>query len=205
MNLPGELRNNIYSFALVEDETIQMSTTSANGEQFQWREPGLLSVSKRVRAETRAIYYSKNRFLICIRCDTVEQACPWIKDKRSLCRFIGEGTNESDISLQFRLSTKGKLKFWIALTSLFCGMKFGSDYCTDPRHFYREKLGDDFPINFRLGDGSYVRESYKLADLENLKESFYKWATFRGWDGRLKYELDRNLRDGSWTLEKLGS
>lgn len=56
LELPGELRNRIYRYALVAQERIEL-LTSENKKQ-----PALLGVSRQVRRETIKIYYDENSF-----------------------------------------------------------------------------------------------------------------------------------------------
>ena len=55
-DLPAELRNTIYRYALVETVQIDVSPSG------RVREPALLRTSKGIRRETLSIYYSENRF-----------------------------------------------------------------------------------------------------------------------------------------------
>ncbi|KAK3617303.1 hypothetical protein LTR56_025371 [Elasticomyces elasticus] len=50
--LPPELRINIYELVLLRDSLVDA----------QWREPALLSVSRRVRDEASSVYYKGNQF-----------------------------------------------------------------------------------------------------------------------------------------------
>ena len=59
LGLPGELRNRIYQFCLVE------GVVDLNSKQFP--EPSLLSTCKEVRAEAGSIFYNENKFIITIQ------------------------------------------------------------------------------------------------------------------------------------------
>lgn len=60
--LPAELRNNIYTFALVNTEPVDIDSSC--------NEPGLLLVNRQIRAEARKIYYTSNQFFVVIQdCD----------------------------------------------------------------------------------------------------------------------------------------
>ena len=59
LGLPAEVRNRIYRFALIENDVLELSATSPTP-------PGLLIVSKQIREETVAMYYTENRFILVI-------------------------------------------------------------------------------------------------------------------------------------------
>lgn len=58
LKLPAELRNQIYHFALVEDEPVRVSDPRLHRR----REPSLLSVCRQIRDESTEIYYGANNF-----------------------------------------------------------------------------------------------------------------------------------------------
>ncbi|KAK5704352.1 hypothetical protein LTR97_003370 [Elasticomyces elasticus] len=58
LDLPPELRNAIYEYALVIHQPITISKTS------QWTQPGLLRACKQIRQEAAPIYYGMNQFHI---------------------------------------------------------------------------------------------------------------------------------------------
>ncbi|KAI7362801.1 hypothetical protein KC336_g21649, partial [Hortaea werneckii] len=55
LQLPGELRNQIYRYALVSDKAIEITPTGPG-------EPPLLSTCVTIRRETKGIYYPENNF-----------------------------------------------------------------------------------------------------------------------------------------------
>ncbi|RMY76479.1 hypothetical protein D0863_01938 [Hortaea werneckii] len=55
LQLPGELRNQIYRYALVSDKAIEITPTGPG-------EPPLLSTCVTIRRETKGIYYPENDF-----------------------------------------------------------------------------------------------------------------------------------------------
>ncbi|KAK5121490.1 hypothetical protein LTR85_005323 [Meristemomyces frigidus] len=57
LDLPAELRNLIYAFAVVQDEPIPIPT-----EAPYIQEPALLATNRQVRAECLPIYYGSNTF-----------------------------------------------------------------------------------------------------------------------------------------------
>ena len=62
LQLPPELRNKIYSFALVEDNAIMVSERSdITGDPPVWV-PGLLATNRQVRTEATPIFYGENTF-----------------------------------------------------------------------------------------------------------------------------------------------
>ena len=60
LGLPAELRNQIWSYALVEDEAIKIPD-DLMPVQIPLH-PGLLSINRQIRAESTPIYYSENTF-----------------------------------------------------------------------------------------------------------------------------------------------
>jgi hypothetical protein len=56
LNLPAELRNQIYKEAVVESDAIEVSRSSVPAE------PGLLRVNRQIRKEVKDIYYRDNLF-----------------------------------------------------------------------------------------------------------------------------------------------
>lgn len=63
LELPAELRNRIYHYALVEEQ-IDVATTYRHGIQII-KAPGLLETCRTARSEASAIYYSLNAFWFC--------------------------------------------------------------------------------------------------------------------------------------------
>lgn len=57
LDLPAELRNVIYEMVLVSQDMVRLTSEDHTA-------PGLLRVNEQIRAESRAIYYCQNRFLI---------------------------------------------------------------------------------------------------------------------------------------------
>ncbi|GIZ46507.1 hypothetical protein CKM354_000963300 [Cercospora kikuchii] len=55
LNLPGEIRNTIYRYALIKTKPMKV-TSKGPGE------PSLLRVCNRIRREARSIYYAENEF-----------------------------------------------------------------------------------------------------------------------------------------------
>ncbi|PPJ51924.1 hypothetical protein CBER1_09369 [Cercospora berteroae] len=55
LNLPGEIRNKIYRYALIEAKPIEVMRKGPG-------EPSLLRVCNRIRREARSIYYAENEF-----------------------------------------------------------------------------------------------------------------------------------------------
>lgn len=72
LNLPAELRNEIYSLALISDALLETSTQyqlierrgsfGAYYMRISLRVPSLLQTSRQIRAETLAIFYGANTF-----------------------------------------------------------------------------------------------------------------------------------------------
>ena len=60
LDLSGELRNQIWRYALVEENAIAIPATNTS-EPLQ---PGLLSVNRQLRAECTDIYYNENTFYL---------------------------------------------------------------------------------------------------------------------------------------------
>ncbi|KAK5127539.1 hypothetical protein LTR85_006879 [Meristemomyces frigidus] len=59
-DLPPELRNRIYRFALVENASVRIERTG-------YARPPLLRTSRQIRAESLSIYYSENKFTVSMR------------------------------------------------------------------------------------------------------------------------------------------
>lgn len=57
MDLPAELRNRIFRFALLQDRMIILSATSPSP-------PALLAVCCQIRSETIHVYYTENKFVL---------------------------------------------------------------------------------------------------------------------------------------------
>jgi len=57
LDLPGEIRNQIYGYAIPRKERVLVSDA----------QPGLIRTCRQVRAETWTMYYKKNIFVICAR------------------------------------------------------------------------------------------------------------------------------------------
>ena len=55
LGLPGELRNHIYSFALIESHEIAVREDDSSG-------PGILQTCRQIRKEARPIFHRNNRF-----------------------------------------------------------------------------------------------------------------------------------------------
>ena len=72
LDLPAELRNEIYTYALVERIPIDV-----NHSRPYLREPAMLFVSRQVRPEALSVWYGENKFLI-------EGSSPAVKFLRSL-------------------------------------------------------------------------------------------------------------------------
>jgi hypothetical protein len=64
--LPPELRNRIFRYALVSDQTIRVGVQSYSSRGRSRRRfgmlPGLINVSKQIRHETQAIFFKENEF-----------------------------------------------------------------------------------------------------------------------------------------------
>ncbi|CAK3936123.1 Hypothetical predicted protein [Lecanosticta acicola] len=58
LNLPAELRNEIYELVLVSSGRIELTTTRPKS----LREPAFLAISRQIRTEATAIYYGSNTF-----------------------------------------------------------------------------------------------------------------------------------------------
>lgn len=59
LSLPAEIRNEIYSLALIEDEPVKVRTVEP-----YLLEPGLLAANKQVRSEALGLWYGENDFEI---------------------------------------------------------------------------------------------------------------------------------------------
>lgn len=59
-DLPAELRNRIYYFALVQDEPLQLISQVYCKTAPTFREPGLLSANRQIRSESLSIFYAQN-------------------------------------------------------------------------------------------------------------------------------------------------
>ena len=63
--LPGELRNRIYRYAVVESEvTIILASYSEEDKTSTFRQPELAMVNKHIRNEVLSIYYAENTFVM---------------------------------------------------------------------------------------------------------------------------------------------
>jgi len=105
--LPGELKNMIYELVLLEPAPVELGkskkepapavrrlcpcgqhhrfiTPRRSVAERTWREPGLLSVSKEIRAEASVVYYSSNSFRLPLNKGKIEQACAWLSAKHDL-------------------------------------------------------------------------------------------------------------------------
>lgn len=92
MNLPAELRNEIYSLALVQDTRIMVSTSLP-----YLKEPALLAVNRQMRSETLPVWYSENVFQI-------NGSSPSVKFLRSL------GSERLQLLKTLRISTGEQLR-----------------------------------------------------------------------------------------------
>lgn len=59
LNLPGELRNQIFDFAVVEPSAIRVTSKGLD-------QPALLKTCRQIRREAGTIYYGSNEFDICL-------------------------------------------------------------------------------------------------------------------------------------------
>ena len=69
LNLPPEIRNTIYSYALVDPGPVRIYCSDRLPEHlenspdpFCWQPPALLQTSRQILAEASAMYYANNRF-----------------------------------------------------------------------------------------------------------------------------------------------
>lgn len=84
LQLPGELRNRIYRYALVTDDDIDVTSTGPG-------EPALLLSSKDIRQESLLIYYRENHFNMRVPDWNGTALVPFMKQLRK----IGEPVSES--------------------------------------------------------------------------------------------------------------
>ena len=88
LSLPPELQILIYSFAPGADNKFEIRRDS------DIREPGLLSVCIKLRAEARPVYFSENRFLVIVRNWDVQAVEKWlVQASRALGRPIAKHMN----------------------------------------------------------------------------------------------------------------
>ncbi|KAF7192845.1 hypothetical protein HII31_05828 [Pseudocercospora fuligena] len=75
LTIAPELRNQIYDLALIEEDSIQVSSTL--------KEPALLSVCRQIRSEARGIWFSENQFTFrVVDCDIslLLKSFAWVQD-----------------------------------------------------------------------------------------------------------------------------
>ena len=81
MDLPAELRNTIYEYALAGDEVVHIHSKRCRHlgrrRPKPWREPGLLRASKVIRSETLLLYYDTRGFEIHITASDCMQFSRW--------------------------------------------------------------------------------------------------------------------------------
>ncbi|KAK4547534.1 hypothetical protein LTR36_000491 [Oleoguttula mirabilis] len=100
MILPAELRNEIYGYVLAEDKVVLIGTIkglckhqdypTANEREGKkslelWREPGMLQMSKAVRAEASAMYYRANKFVARAKLVDFDRLGSWLKQLTKRC------------------------------------------------------------------------------------------------------------------------
>jgi len=144
-NLPAELRNQIYVYALVgaggpkTNKKRAILVGDRNGEDYSqwmiprpkgelkpaWREPGLLQASKQVREEGLSVYYGINNFHIVIGSWTVVKAMEWVRKVFDVC-----GTRIFDrvhISMQIARTPGGVAVMFPIAKLIFEIAPFGDD------------------------------------------------------------------------------
>lgn len=90
LSLPPELRNEIYSLALVKDTPITVSTSLP-----YLKEPALLAVNQQMRSETLPIWYSENTFQINGSSPAVKLLRSLSAEKLRLLKALRINTGES--------------------------------------------------------------------------------------------------------------
>ena len=84
MSLPAELRNKIYTYALVKNSKIGIPKYYQSTEK-KWREPKLLAVCKQIREEARPLYYANNSFEITTYIWQIHMVAAWISSRIGVC------------------------------------------------------------------------------------------------------------------------
>ena len=85
LELPPELRNRIYRFALVEKDSIELGNPG-------FTEPPLLMTSKQIRAEAIQIFHIENNFIMLLRDFDVTKTVKWriiLNAARQRQEFVG--------------------------------------------------------------------------------------------------------------------
>ena len=100
LSIPGEISNEIYRLALIEDNVVDIRlrkrwssmsgwSSASSSEPFMkpspWREPGILEVSKAIRQEASSIYYRSNTFELSLHLVHMDYAVQWLRYVIRLC------------------------------------------------------------------------------------------------------------------------
>lgn len=123
MDLPAELRNQIYTFALVCDEWIVIRDERATKGQKSrktsavttptWHEPALLQASEQLRQEASRIYYESNRFYFGIDTRALSDVYAFIRAKSPEERI------RMEFMLQIQKSRGAHVVGWLSLAKPF--------------------------------------------------------------------------------------
>ena len=142
LGLPGELRNRIYRYVLVSDETIHIDPDC-------FQQPALLRTCTQVRNETSSIYYKENDFEFEVLEFNISALMSWWQHGRShyqvapppasYCEIDEIGTR-ADLLSWLRRAHRGDVPFFVAGERSVWWMK-------NIAHFFKTVriLGDETP------------------------------------------------------------
>ena len=98
LGIPGELRNKIYRYALVEPEKIRLGQCHCCylGLEQPFHRPGLLRTSRQLRDEAEDIYYKENTFSTCVWRLSRPHPGHWVYHKGVTVEIQDPGATPSD-------------------------------------------------------------------------------------------------------------
>lgn len=178
MKLPGELRNRIYELVLGQDQKIAIrdrrtryhhkNEPGLRQKNIRWREPGILSVSKQIRAECIRLYYDGNRFEIYAGSDELAEVLKFLSRKSA-----GEAVTLS-FSIRVLDAKWGDIPDWLQLAKIVYCMDTQKSHVVDIRPY------DDSLSTIACTLQHISKLSIKARDRgllwEDLKSDFVDWA-----------------------------
>lgn len=185
MKLPGELRNRIYELVFPSGEGIKIrerrrerrrSSPGERAKRLRWREPGLLSASRQIRAECFALYYGRNHFTILAKANELDKALNFLLQKS-----IADDEDDREINVSYVLrlvnASWWDMPQWLKLATIawHTGGDFDCEGWNSAVAVYSE-AGDHVDLALqdvmRLG----YRARLRGQEWEELREDFVNWA-----------------------------
>lgn len=200
MKLPGELRNRIYELVLGKDQKIAIrdrrtrhhhkNEVGLRQKNIRWREPGVLSVSKQIRAECIRLYYDGNHFEIYAASDELAEVLRFLRHKSAV------DTVAVSFSIRVLDASWGCIPEWLQLAKIAYLMDMRKPNVVDARPYDDSKAAIACALQYVAKLGIKARDRGLI--WEDLKSDFVDWT-----EGALAMQSTYGLPWRRRTLDKV--